>query len=134
MSEYTEQAERVANQIGITVGIKRAATQTSPKWAKGKDHGVKYRITLARKGPRGAKMSFDFWGSIHDKRNGEDPSIYDVLATVGSDANMPTTAEEVISEFGDDMPRAQATAVARFAHKLQDFFTEDERMLLSEVQ
>lgn len=61
------------------------------------------------------------------------PTEYTILACVSSDMSCPTDADEVHAEFGDMRP-SQAEAIAAHARKLQAFFTEEERAILSEVQ
>lgn len=61
------------------------------------------------------------------------PSVYSILTCVSSDLNNPTDADAVHAEFGEMKP-SQAEAIAAHARKLQAFFTEEERELLSEVQ
>ena len=118
MSEYETNAKRVANELGLKVSIKRAKTQTDPKWTG--PHGTKYRVSL-KLGKK--STSFDFWGSQHDKEKGKDPGVYDILACVSSDMSMPTDPDEIHEEFGANMKPSQCKAVANHAKKLQAFFS-----------
>ena len=130
-STYEEQAQRVAQAIGLTV---KAAFKGDkcPQWEKPckHQHCDRYRITLRK---AGRSISFDWWNSINDIQKGTRPDYYDILSSVSSDAFSPTDPDEVVAEFGEMKP-SRAVTIAKFAAKLQAFFTEDELTALGEIR
>lgn len=80
-SQYEIQAQSVADAIGIEVLTAFQGSQC-PAWADGKRrdrmrtrmdcadcgtvHGDKFRVTIRRKGTKGAALHFDFWASWSD--------------------------------------------------------------------
>lgn len=136
MSEYEAQAERFLKDYGFT--IKAAWKDTAcPKWesdtAYKHIHGDRYRVTIKRKADR-KSISFDFWNSYNDAHEDKHPSDYEILACVSSEANSPTTPDEVAAELGDTMKPSQAITIAKWARRLQAFFTETELEALSEIR
>ena len=143
---YAEQAQNFLSRFGLEV---RAAYkgEKPPKWAGEGGHGDHYRVTVRRisetdartaglhsfSGGPARSISFDFWGSVAMKQEGERPSAYTILACISSDAYMPTDPDEVVAELGE-MPPSQAIAAARFAVKLQAFFTAEELEALGEIR
>lgn len=124
-------------------------------------HGARYRVTLrfgpyepddcpigksqhtppgyhARTGcfhPRRPRvsLSFDFWGSYHDKTTGKRPGVYDVLAVVSADADNSVDPDEINRECGPMAP-SQAVAIAKHSARLKAFFTSEELTTLQELQ
>ncbi len=132
--DYVKHATAIAKEIGLTVIVAKAHTQTAPRWAaKGEAHGIKYRVTLGMLNGGKASLRFDFWDSIANCEADKEPTIYDILACISSDASMSTDPDEIAQEFGIMKP-SQAIAIAAWAKKLQAFFTEDEREKLNEIQ
>jgi hypothetical protein len=139
-NEYTAQALALLAAYGITCDIHRADPHGpghAPQWAEGEEHGNQYKITLSGEGRN--PVTFDFWGSINDRKKGEDPTEYDILACVSGDINCPDTFEDFCSEYGydEDSRKAYATwdRCRNFAEKLQGFFCEgEERDSLAEIQ
>lgn len=129
--DYEAQAQRFLDKFNLTL---KAAFKGDkcPPWDDSKHiHGDRYRVTIKRQNRQ--SISFDFWNSLSDKQDGKRPTAYDVLSCIGSDAQMPTDPDEVVEEMGEMKP-SQAIAVAKFAKKLQAFFTEDELEKLAEIQ
>jgi hypothetical protein len=96
--------------------------------------GRGYRVTLSADG---RAVSFDFWGSINDKRAGRDPSAYDILACVSSDITTPSTFKGFRSEFGgEDTSEARETFKRCHDHavKLRAFFKRSERAELEAIR
>lgn len=135
---YETDARRIAAELGLSVTATMHPEQKCPKWGRKPDgrcdhvHGFRYRVVLARKDQR-RRLTFDFWNSRAAADEGEEPGYYDILACVSSDASMPTDPDELAAELGP-MPPSQAVAAARFAERLQAFFTEDELRKLGEIQ
>jgi hypothetical protein len=114
-------------------------------------HGDMFRVTIRRAGSAVSPLAktdatvkrkpnaitFDFWGSLHDRETKRRIDQYDVLATVASDGNGPTDSAQVIEEFGMNPDSVkdlrQAAAIARFAARLQAFFTPEELTALGEI-
>lgn len=138
VSAYEANARRVAKAIGLTVSATLATPEKCPQWSRdnGKRcdhiHGRHYRVTLARTDQR-RRLTFDFWNSRADADKGIEPGYYDVLACVSSDMSMSTDPDEIAEELGPMRP-SQAIAAAKFAERLQAFFTEGERERLAEIQ
>lgn len=126
---YTEQAEKIANQLGIKLVCK------DPEYKKhfhnDKDSRYVFRCALKR-GKR--SYSFDFGQSL--SAGSKEPSLYDVLTClqkydVGS-------FEEFCGEFGydEDSRVAEKTykAVVKEYEAMQQLFTDEEIELLQEIQ
>ncbi len=130
--DYDSHARGVAQSIGLKVAIARAPRQTCPAWKNPCDHrhGIRYLVTLTS--TRGDRLTFPYWDSMHNQATGAKPTVYDVLACVSSNANMPTDPDEVVEDLGPMKP-SQAIAVAKQVKKLRAFFTRAELERLSEV-
>ena len=143
MTQYDSQAQEFLQRFGFTLKIIEGEAKCPP-WddhKAGCQHGTHYRIGMYRRITAEEKplmtrvLHFDFWGSINDMMHGRALSPYDILACLGSEATFPTDADEVAAEFGNgDMKPSQAIAIARFARRLQRFFTEAEIEALSRIQ
>jgi hypothetical protein len=143
---YAEQAREFLQRFGLTI---RAAFKGDkcPPWEDGSCiHGDRYRVTVRRlrtkthdlanypfKDTTPQNISFDFWNSQAEMQAGGRPSAYTVLSMLSSEAFAPTDPDEVVREFGEMKP-SQAVAVARFATKLQNFFTTEELEALGEIR
>lgn len=135
---YTEQARAFLDRFGLEIKAAYKG-EKSPKWG-GDIHGDHYRVTIRRiRGsdgsrvvPRPYSLSFDFWGSVTMMQEGRRPSAYSILSCVSSDAHIPTNPDEVVSELGEMQP-SQAIATAKFASRLQAFFTKEEMEALAEI-
>ena len=140
--DYEMQAEQFLKRYGLTLHVRRGANKCPPWDDNSHTHGNHYLITIAstpaRKGhytkSLGAmSVSFPFWNSLRDKADDKDPTAYDILACVGSDAHSPTDPDEVAAEF-DKIKPSIPIAVAERAKELQAFFTELELDALAEIQ
>jgi hypothetical protein len=110
-------------------------------------HGDHYRVTVRRKGTAVSRidkretdqrkphaLTFDLWGSLRDREMHKRMSAFDVLATVAADATTDVTEVmelRVSPVLIGDYRRALATA--RFAQRLQRFFTPEEITALGEI-
>jgi hypothetical protein len=69
VSEYDKQAADFLAKNGIKIRITLSDSKT-PAWSEDGKHGHHYRVTLSKsyktKGIYPARLTFDFWGSIHD--------------------------------------------------------------------
>ena len=132
-NEYEEQAEQFLAEHGLVIRTAFKGDKC-PAWEEGNlhIHGDRYRVTIKRI-TSGPSISFDFWNSQRDKEEDAGLTGYSVLAAINSDAYSPTDPDEVAAEYGDMKP-SQAIAIARFAKRLQTFFTEDELEALAEIQ
>lgn len=128
MNEYEEQAYKflTRNKIKMTfecLGNIPANSQPS---------GLCYQVTMKKYTPTNKQITFKFWDSIHNKENHIDLTAYDVLACISGDIGYDDP-EELISEgLVDNMTSARK--IARFAKRLQKFFTPAEQEELSEIQ
>ena len=143
-NEYEAQAERFLKKFDLIIMVAFKGDKCPP-WDDSKHiHGDRYRITIKRarllewkeaitkNHPTRKAISFDFWNSLRDHEEGDRPTSYDILACISSEATMPTTPDEVYEELGDMKP-SQANRIAKFARKLQDFFSEPEIEELVEI-
>jgi len=133
--DYEAQAKRFLDLFDLSLNTAFKGDKC-PTWCDGKHiHGDRYRITIKRmnrdRNPK--SISFDFWNSLKDREEGNRPTPYDVLSCISSEASSPTNPDEVFAEYGDMKP-SQAVAIAKFAQKLQDFFTGAELESLQEIQ
>lgn len=151
ISEYDQQARDFL--LTNCMAIKQEKGSKQSPWAKECPSGHHYRVTIYRKdqyrkgamvpdteandNPSG-RVSFDFWGSVNDRKNGVDPSAYDVLSCISGDVHCPLTFEDYCSEYGADEDSRKAEATFKrclaFSKKLQAFFTEGELEELAEIR
>ena len=141
-NEYEAKAQEFLDKHDLTIKMAFKGDRCPPWQGKGGCiHGDRYRITVKRAaeefgssitafGPR--SISFDYWNSMADMQADRRPSVYDILSTLASESHAPTDPDEVAEEFGDTPP-SQAIAIAKFAQRLQDFFTEQEFGDLGEI-
>jgi hypothetical protein len=133
MTDYERKAQAVLKQLGMTFRAVHKADRCPP-WGheKGCIHGDRYIVTIRRTSGR-RSIRLDYWNSWHDAQNGViELGAYDVLSTISSEASMPTNPDEVADELGP-MPPSQAIAAAKFAARLQRFFTASELETLAEA-
>ena len=94
--------------------------------------GLCYQVTMKKYTPSNKQCTFKFWDSRRNMDLGEKPTAYDVLACISGDVTYDDP-EELISEgLADNMTSARK--IARFAKRLQKFFTPAEQAELSEIQ
>ena len=133
-SGYENKARAVARRLSLTLSIGDPENECPPWRSEGQRcdhiHGYKYLVTLHK---RHKRLTFPFWNSRNDADKGIDPGYYDILACISSEASMPTDPDEVVAELGDMKP-SQAIAAAKFAARLQAFFSLGELDTLSEVK
>lgn len=150
-SEYDIQAETLLSSHGLKFRATLSDTKT-PAWKKeGEKTGHHYRVTLSKSAripefatktgtikDKGARLTFDFWGSINDAKNGKHPTPYGVLACISGDVHCPETFADFCAEYGYETDSIQALQTFRrcsaFAKRLRAFFTEAELEALSEIQ
>jgi len=135
-TDYEKQAQEFLDRFGLTVKAAFKGDRCPPWEGKGGCiHGDRYRVTIRTNSAsewRTKSISFDFWNSYSDMREGKHPTAYAILASISGEAFSPTNPDDVAEEFGP-IPPSQAIAVARFACRLQDFFTEEELEALGEI-
>ena len=142
-SKYELQAIEFLKTHNLSMLIAESKIQDAPTWCENGKHGTKYDVRIIGTEFRTVyggtpiedcrTLDFPFWNSLHAKQEGSRPTEYDILACISSDANAPTTADEVYQEFGDMLP-SKCEAVARFARELQSFFTPSELDALGAIQ
>ena len=129
--EYEAQAERFLDEFNLTLRVAFKGDKCPPWDDHRHIHGDRYRITIKRKA--GKSISLDFWNSLSDVRQGNRPTAYDVLSCISAESQSPTNPDEVAKEFGGMKP-SEAIAVAKFATRLQRFFSNHELEQLAEIQ
>lgn len=124
-----------ADAFLATHGIKCRIALSNSKPAHWEPAGNHYRVTLSQPG---ARMTFDFWGSLNDAKAGKDPSAYDILACISGDVFCPQDFSDFCSEYGYDADSIKAkqtfTRASRFAARLNQFFTPEQIEALSEIR
>lgn len=133
MSEYEAKAQNFLDKHGLKIKTAWKGSD-APAWAKDTVHGDKYRVSIKR---QRQSVSFDFWGSYHDKQNGIAPTPYSILACVSGDINGPENFSEFCSVYGyDEDSRADYQLFLRaskLARKLRAFFYADEIEDLADI-
>ena len=128
-NEYQKQAREFLEKHGITFEHKKGNNKAS--W---EPSGQNYSVTLQQNGKH---VTFDFWGSIHDKEDGIDLDAYSVLSCISFDLFCPDEFEDFCGEFGYDTDSRKALKTfhkcASFAAQLQAFFTEEQIEDLQEI-
>lgn len=133
-TDYQLQAKQWLSEHGLNLRI----TLSNTKPANWEPSGNHYRVTLTREAVKGARLVFDFWGSLNDMEKGEDPGAYDVLACISGDVNTPDTFKEFCSEYGYEADSIKALQTFRradrFAKRLREFLTEEERETITAIR
>lgn len=128
-------AEEFLKRHGITLRLVRGN-----KVARWQPAGRHYSVTLGRSDRH---MTFDLWGSVHDREKNIDPTPYTILACCASDIDCPSTFKEFCSEYGYDIETKEQERKAEvtfrrcysLARDLKAFFTsEQEREQLAEIR
>ena len=130
-TEYEAQAERFLKRFNLSIKTAFKGDKCPPWDDERHIHGDRYRVTIKRANRK--SISFDFWNSWQDAHEGKAPTSYGILACISSEASSPTDPDEVAGEFGEMKP-SQAIRIAKFAQKLQAFFSEEELEGLGEIQ
>lgn len=132
MNNYDTQANNFLDRFGFRLQIHMTGGKC-PIWghAHGCQHGDHYRVTIRRLADK-RSLSFDWWGSQSMMWNHQEPKSYDVLSNISNNALCSTNPDEVAQEF-DGIPPTQAIAIAKFARRLQGFFTLDELGALATI-
>ncbi len=119
-------------------GLKMRIHQSDTKPAPREKAGHHYRITVTRPGTRGARLVFDFWGSLADMEEGKTTEPSAVLSCIASDIHCPETFEDFCGEFGyeADSIKAKQTfnRASKFSARLKAFFTDGEIEALGELR
>ena len=129
--DYERQGTEFLRRFAFRLVV-RFVDSRCPPWEDRRDHihGDHYRVTVRR----GRKsLSFDYWNSYQDRAAGKSPTSCDILACLSSNISAPTDPDEVAQEFGEMKP-SQAIAIAKFARRLQRFFTPEEQEALMEIR
>lgn len=135
---YQKQAQDWLDANGVTMTIERGEAHNADGYTGRPDGllGYGYRIIM-RHDKR--EISFPFWGSAADAKQGKDPTPYDVLACISGDVHCPSTHAEFCSNYGYDPDSIKGLATFRrcyaFSRKLKLFFgTWANLETLSEIQ
>lgn len=127
MTEYEELAYKFLTKYKIKMTI----TLLGNRPARWTPHGLCYQVTMRKFTPTNKQCSFRFWDSLANKEQEEFPTAYDILACLSSEISFDDP-EDIVEELGGTLTDAKITA--RFAKKLQKFFTPQEQIDLSYIQ
>lgn len=108
MSEYTMQAIRFAEKVGLKMKVLGYEWE-KPEWDKKYEH-AKFRICFSR---NGKSWTLEFYQSISE--GSKKPSIYDVLACVTK--YDPGTFENFCSDYGYDEDSRKAERIWKAVKK-----------------
>lgn len=128
MNEYEERAYKFLTRNKIYFRFE-CLGELPANW---QPSGLCYQVSMKKFTPTNKQISFKFWDSKYNQENGIEPTAYDVLACLSSDITL-IDPEEIISEGLTDSMK-QARMIARFAARLQKFFTPSEQAELTEIQ
>ena len=135
MSEYDQQAEEFLGNHNLSFG---ATYKNCERYFEG-DTAERdiYRIRIRRK-DNGHSITFNFGQSIADTEKGEKPTAYSVLASLSGDITCPYDFKEFCGEYGYDEDSRTAERifkkVSKFAERLSNFFSEDEKEDLLKIR
>ena len=128
MNEYEESAYKFLTRNKIHFSFE-CLGEIPANW---QPSGLCYQVTMKKFTPTNKQITFKFWDSIHNMNQDIEPTAYDVLACISSEIYY-TDPKEIISE-GLTESMKQARMIAKFAARLQKFFTPSEQAELSEIQ
>jgi len=128
MTDYQQKAADFLAKHGITFSFK-LEDKKLPPWRESEVRQNHHFIVTLKRGDK--KLSFDFFGSQNDYRNGkQEIDAYSVLACCSSDYYCPETVEDFCGEFGYDEDSRNAEklhkAYLKQSKKLQAFFDGEE--------
>lgn len=132
MNEYEKQANDFLAETETKLEVKESAIQSEPLWVnKGEKYGIKYDVKLENaKG----QYVFNFWGSIHNKEQSNEPTAYDVIACLTT--NEVGTVWNFINEFGyeaNEKTQKIYQAVKAEYKGLKRIFTDEDFEKLAEI-
>lgn len=151
LSEYDKQAQAFLDKFHITFKATWKGDDKCPPWVDMKlkkangdcrrcrhIHGDRFSVTLSRRQPRRATLSFSFWNSFHARMDGiTDLGAYPVLSSISNDVRCPDTFEDFCAGYDYDADSIAAFKTfkrcARFAERLQAFFSGEEQDALGEI-
>lgn len=94
----------------------------------------KYKVTLSRNGKR---YTFNFYDSYHNYLEEQDPTAYDVLASLYVYQEVPDSIDEFADEFGFDAEKKETFYIwhdlRRQNSKLFEFFGSEWMERLAEI-
>jgi hypothetical protein len=135
VSEYDQQAAQFLADHGLKVRATLADSKPAP-WEDSRAYRPHLRITISKPG---ARLTFDFWGSINDGQKPQPAATaYSVLACISGDVHTPETFGDFCAEFGENEDSRKALQLFRrcdrFAKRLRAFFTAAEVEALQEIR
>jgi hypothetical protein len=145
MSEYDKQAQKFIEKYDFIMEFKFLSL-SSPQWEENKQGQPNkqhnhYWVTIKRRLSYTAQpLEFEYFDSIANtqKPRRQNPTTYDILATVNAESTEYPIFKEFCDEFGysDDSIKAQQTwqKSLEFATKINRFFTKEELTDLAEIQ
>jgi hypothetical protein len=134
-SEYEDQANAIAKELGLTMTTKYLGLQKPGHWGKDDgEHGT-WRVVLSKGGK--SYTIPKFYMSIADTEENPQkaPSLYDILATVQK--SDPVDFENFCAEFGYDEDSRTAERVFKAVQQewqgISQLFTPEELEKLQEI-
>lgn len=131
MNKYDKQATDFLSKNLLKMRINLSNSKPA-HWEPSGNH---YRVTISGKLRR---ITFDFWGSVHQADNNLTPREYSVLACISSDVYVPNKFKDFCDEYGyeEDSIKAMQTwqRCIKFERRLRAFFTDAEIEQLQEIR
>lgn len=119
-------ANEFLSKYNLQISIEKSNTKI-PVWEV---YGNHYRVSVSAKG---RKIAFDYWGSEYDQMEGTEPTRAEILECISSDI-FYTDIHEILNLGYDKKKDARViNNILKHAQKLNEFFTEEEKESLGEI-
>jgi predicted DNA-binding protein YlxM (UPF0122 family) len=131
MSEYIKQATDFLKATKTTLKIKNGYGKKA-LWGESGNH---YIAILSNDN---GIYSFDFWGSIQDKRNHKRPTQYNILVCLNTYVDTDMSIDDFASEYGYNNTNISQViktynACIEQTQELKKLFTQSELDMLNEI-
>lgn len=119
------------NKFNITIKVVYI-DKTCPPWDDPSHlHGDRFRIYVHRTGTY-KSLRYFYWNSYNESRAKKAPSTWDIIVNLYQEIDTPTDYQELMKNYGYTSIR-EAKEVAKWAYKVQNFFSEEEKETLREI-
>ena len=113
--DYERLATRFINKFEFVIHAE-LSKNVCPEWCEEIDHmhGSHFMVYIMDKLEHRDPFVFDFWGTLHDKKNDNRPSNYSILSALNF---------SIISDLMED---EMTEKIKEFSNRVKEFFSKEE--------